>query len=73
MVSEIFPVVASEKFITQHLASRSMISKRQLPVWPTIVRYTLHDTGLIHYSEVHTAQLGDLVKDRYKMIHTTIN
>ena len=40
MVSEIFPVVASEKVITQHIASRSMINKRQLPVSSTIVRYT---------------------------------
>ena len=30
-------------------------------------------TGLIHYSEVHIAQLGDLFKERYKIIHKIIS
>ena len=29
--------------------------------------------GLIHYSEVHTARLGDLFNERYTIIHTLIS
>ena len=69
MVSEIFPVLASDRNaennlspITLHLIpSPSMISKRQLPVSPT------------WNSEVHIARSGDLFKERYKIIHTTIS
>ena len=51
MVSEVFPVVPSDQYAeknsspnTLHLGpSPSIISKRQLPVSSTIVRYTLHD------------------------------
>ena len=51
MVSEIVPVVASDQYAekksslnTLHLGpSPSMISKRQLPVSSTIVKYTLYD------------------------------
>ena len=51
MVSEIFPVVASDQYAeknsspnTLHLGpSPSIISKRQLQVSSIIVRYTLHD------------------------------
>ena len=30
-------------------------------------------TGFIHYSEVHVAWLGDLFKERYKIIPTIIS
>ena len=51
MVSEIFPVVASDQYTDKnsslsslHLGpSPSIISKRQLPVSSTIVMYTLQD------------------------------
>ena len=51
MVSEIFPVVASDQYAEKKWSpnslhfgpSPSMISKLQLPVSSTIVKYTLHD------------------------------
>ena len=49
MVSEIFPVGASDEYAEKHLSPKSLhlgpspsiISKRQLPVSSTIVKYTL--------------------------------
>jgi len=67
MVSEIFPVVASdtleEKWVTERIEPQSIAK---------------HDkqtaaTGLFHYSEVHIARLGDLFKETSKAIHTTIS
>ena len=54
MVTKIFPVVASDQYAEKELSpntlhlgpSPSIISKRQ-------------QTGLIHYSEVRIARLGD--------------
>ena len=51
MVSEIFPVAASDQCAKKNVSpnslhlgpSPSIISKRQLPVSSTIVKYTLHD------------------------------
>ena len=69
MVSEIFPVAALEQYAERkfrHPApctsvhSPSMINTRQLPASSTIVKYTLHS-------------LGDLFKERHKIIHTTIS
>ena len=50
MVSEIFPVVASDEYAEKILSpnslhlgpSPSIINKQQLPVSSTIVKYTLH-------------------------------
>ena len=51
MVSETFPVVASDQYAEKKWSpnslhfgpSPSIISKLQLPVSSTIVKYTLHD------------------------------
>ena len=49
MVSEIFPVVASDQYAERNTSPNTlhpwpnMISERQLPVSSTTVRYTMHD------------------------------
>ena len=46
MVSEIFPVVASDQYTEKDLPPNtllSIISKQQLQVLSTLVRYTLHE------------------------------
>ena len=68
MISEIFHGVASDQPAQKNSASNtlhlgpspSIISKRQLPISST------------WNSEVHIARLGDLFKERYKIIHTLI-
>ena len=65
MVSKLFPVVALDQYTEKELSpntlhlgpSLSIISKWQLQV----------------YSEVHIAQLGELFKERHKIIHTIIS
>ena len=60
MVSKIFPVVASDQYTekklspnTLHLGpSPSIISKRQLPVSSTIVKYTQHDQEIYSKKDI---------------------
>ena len=63
MVSETFRVVASdqyaEKFVTRRLAPRS------------IAEY--YCKRQLSVSSTSVAQLGDLLKERYKIIHTVIS
>ena len=70
MVSKKCPVVTSDQYAEKisspnalHLSpSPSMISKRQLPV-----SYSWNS------DRVHVARLGELFRERYKIIHTTIS
>ena len=66
MVSKIFPVVASDEYAEKELSPNTLhlgpspriISKRQLQVSSTIVKYTWHDKEIyskkdINYSHSH--------------------
>ena len=64
MVSKIFPVVASDQYAEKGLSPNTL----HLGPSPSII-----SKRLIHYSEVHIARLGDLFKERHKIIHTIIS
>ena len=68
MVSEIFPVVASDQYVEKDSSPNTL----HLGPSPSIISKTAA-TGFINYSEVHMVRLGDLFKERYKLIHITIS
>ncbi len=68
MLSKICPVVASDQYAEKELSPNTL----HLGPSPSIISKTAA-TGLIHYSEVHIARLGDLFIERHKIIHTIIS
>ena len=64
MISEIFPTAASDQKAEK---------KEKKMVTQILAPRSIAATGLIHYSEIHIAQLGDLFKERYKIIHRIIS
>ena len=68
MVTKIFPVVASDQYAEKELSPNTL----HLGPSPSIISKTAA-TGLIHYSEVHIARLGDLFIEKRKIVHTIIS
>ena len=62
MLSKNFRVVASD----QHAERKNCPSTSRISPLPRMISKE-HYIGLIHYSEVHVARLGDLFKERHKL------
>jgi len=63
MVFEIFPVVATDQYGAKDTSPSSL----HLSPWPSMIGERQH------FSQVHIARLGDLFKERCKIIHTSFD